>query len=279
MSVLCLCYTCFGLCLVLSPMRIVRLNQKIFDSFNCTVSHNILHNSVFKRELPPLDSLAHQLQQRLWHDMNQSYPTSFKTLEKVRFLTGLWLFPSIFLKGRVSSGFIVIPTRAVCAIPGWELCPQRGFAHSSAPALQSCSPALSRGLCWEKHSSLELQKDKLNKTISAHWTDHIPDHVCVEGTKPPTERKWILYVTSHIICFNFRDLEKYLMTYLLYKSPNFCDLNLYTIFSKEWEENPTSPCYVLLKSQFSMDLNTDRYHCSCYTNIEIFLNRVFWNKH
>lgn len=130
--------------------------------------------------------------------MNQSYPTSFKTLEKIRFLTTLWLFPSIFLKGRVSSGFILISTRLVCDTTDWQLGPQRGFAPQpcSSPAeLVSCFQQ--RSLSGKKKFSAELQKDKLNKIISSHWTGHISDHVYWSHKSPNRKKMEITYHQPH----------------------------------------------------------------------------------
>lgn len=114
--------------------------------------------------------------------------------------------------------------------------PSEGFCSSPAELL-SCFQQ--RSLLGKKFS-LELQKDKLNKTISAHWTDNISDHVywC---HKTPNRKKMEIYHQPHK-CFNFRASEQYLMTCLVYKSSNFCNLNFHAIFSSEREENPTSPC-------------------------------------
>lgn len=45
-------------------MKIVHLNQKILESFNYTMSHNVLHNAVFKKGLALLEQSAHQFQQK-----------------------------------------------------------------------------------------------------------------------------------------------------------------------------------------------------------------------
>lgn len=141
MSVLCLCYTCFGRCLVLSPMKTVRLKQKIFQSFNCTVSHHILLIVFLKANCPLWihwhTNYSRGIRALAWYESIISI--SFKTVGKVRFSATLWLFPSIFLKGRASRGFALISTGPVCALTdSWALL-RGALLHCSAPALQSCS--------------------------------------------------------------------------------------------------------------------------------------------
>lgn len=119
--------------------------------------------------------------------------------------------------------------------------PSDGFFSTALP--QPCRAALllsAEVSVGKKKFSLELQKDTLNKTISAHWTDHISDHVywC---HKTPNRKKMEICHQPHK-CFNFRASEQYLMTCLVYKSSNFRNLNFHTVFSSEQEENPTSPC-------------------------------------
>lgn len=58
--------TWFGSWLVLSPRETVGLNQKILESVDDTISHNTLHNSVFKKGQASLEQLPHQFQQKRW---------------------------------------------------------------------------------------------------------------------------------------------------------------------------------------------------------------------